>query len=234
MGNENEETGQYYYRARMYSPVQSRFISSDPMGMVDGPNMYAYVQNDPVNFRDPSGCFANPMGPPPNTFNGAGGGTDLEECPGSGYETYNACVRAQHGTPPAGYDSVAEYCSWICYGQESTSTGGSSGSGLPSFTIDDDKYQQCLQDEIVEIGASQAACIVGGVGGYAVAALLITAAGTISPDVTFSKAIAGAVGTASIVYFASIIAGCVGGWFYNYMTDGITALACGMYALEWN
>ena len=48
----DNETGQYYYRARMYSPQQSRFISNDPAGMVDGPNMYAYVQNDPVNFRD--------------------------------------------------------------------------------------------------------------------------------------------------------------------------------------
>jgi len=48
----DNDTGQYYYRARMYSPAQSRFISSDPMGMVDGPNMYAYVQNDPVNARD--------------------------------------------------------------------------------------------------------------------------------------------------------------------------------------
>jgi len=93
--------------------------------MVDGPNMYAYARNNPVNARDPSGC----MSVPPRYING--GGADLEECPGSGYETYNDCVSAQHGTPPAGYDSVAEYCSHICYGQESTSTGGSSGSGLP-------------------------------------------------------------------------------------------------------
>ncbi|MGM0405469.1 MAG: RHS repeat-associated core domain-containing protein, partial [Thermoplasmatota archaeon] len=34
----DDETGQYYYRARMYSSVQSRFISNDPLGMVDGPN----------------------------------------------------------------------------------------------------------------------------------------------------------------------------------------------------
>ena len=53
----DQETGQYYYRARMYSPSQGRFLSNDPLGMVDGPNMYAYVQNDPVNHRDPTGMF---------------------------------------------------------------------------------------------------------------------------------------------------------------------------------
>ncbi len=51
----DQETGQYYYRARMYSPSQGRFLSQDPLGMVDGPNMYAYVRGDPVNHRDPSG-----------------------------------------------------------------------------------------------------------------------------------------------------------------------------------
>ncbi len=51
----DEETGQYYYRARMYSPSQGRFLSNDPLGMVDGPNMYAYVRGDPINHRDPSG-----------------------------------------------------------------------------------------------------------------------------------------------------------------------------------
>ena len=30
-------------------------MTPDPAGMVDGPNLYAYVLNDPVNFTDPSG-----------------------------------------------------------------------------------------------------------------------------------------------------------------------------------
>ena len=32
-------------------------MTPDPAGMVDGPNLYAYVLNDPVNFTDPSGLF---------------------------------------------------------------------------------------------------------------------------------------------------------------------------------
>jgi len=49
------ETGLYYYRARMYNPETGRFMSKDPLGMVNGPNMYTYVNNNPLNFIDPEG-----------------------------------------------------------------------------------------------------------------------------------------------------------------------------------
>ena len=49
----DEESGQYYYRARMYSAEQARFTSSDPAK--DGANWYAYVGNNPINARDPNG-----------------------------------------------------------------------------------------------------------------------------------------------------------------------------------
>ena len=49
------ETGIYYYRARSYNPEIGRFLQQDPEGMVDGPNMYAYVRNDPGNSVDPTG-----------------------------------------------------------------------------------------------------------------------------------------------------------------------------------
>ena len=52
---EDSDTGLYYYRARYYDPEVGRFISEDPLGFKAGINFYAYVGNNPINARDPSG-----------------------------------------------------------------------------------------------------------------------------------------------------------------------------------
>ncbi len=54
-GRDNDATGLYYYRARYYSPSLQRFISEDPIGFLAGPNLYAYVNNAPLNYSDPLG-----------------------------------------------------------------------------------------------------------------------------------------------------------------------------------
>ena len=48
-------TGLLYYRARWYDPELGRFISEDPIGLIGGINPFAYVGNNPVNAKDPSG-----------------------------------------------------------------------------------------------------------------------------------------------------------------------------------
>ena len=54
----DKEIGLYYYRARYYDPMEGRFISKDPIGFAGGDvNLYRYVQNNPVNFTDPSGLL---------------------------------------------------------------------------------------------------------------------------------------------------------------------------------
>jgi RHS repeat-associated protein len=63
----DEETGLYYHGARYYAPWLGRWTAADPAGFVDGPNLYAYVRNNPVRFRDPDGTNLVPdnrQGPP--------------------------------------------------------------------------------------------------------------------------------------------------------------------------
>ncbi len=50
----DQETGQYYLRARYYNPVVGRFLQEDTYHG-DGLNLYAYCANNPVVYYDPSG-----------------------------------------------------------------------------------------------------------------------------------------------------------------------------------
>jgi RHS repeat-associated protein len=49
------EIGIYEYRSRYYDQSLGRFLSEDPVGFSEGPNFYAYVHGDPIDFNDPSG-----------------------------------------------------------------------------------------------------------------------------------------------------------------------------------
>jgi RHS repeat-associated protein len=52
------ETGLYYYRERYYDSKTGRFLQQDPIGISGDLNLYAYVQNGPVNYIDPLGLQA--------------------------------------------------------------------------------------------------------------------------------------------------------------------------------
>jgi len=52
-------SGLVYFGARYYDVGIGRFITPDPLGMIDGPNMYLYCGNEPVNLIDVWGLCGN-------------------------------------------------------------------------------------------------------------------------------------------------------------------------------
>jgi len=59
----DEESGNWYIRARYYEPTSGRFLSRDPLGIASGPNAYEYAVSSPVVLTDPTGLAPNGRGP---------------------------------------------------------------------------------------------------------------------------------------------------------------------------
>ena len=53
----DKEFGLIYNRARYLSPKLGRFLQRDPMGYVDGMNLYEYVGSNPITHVDPRGLW---------------------------------------------------------------------------------------------------------------------------------------------------------------------------------
>jgi insecticidal toxin complex protein TccC len=56
-GKERDATGLYYYGFRYYVPWVQRWLSPDPMGAIDGLNIYRFVKNCPITYIDDQGLF---------------------------------------------------------------------------------------------------------------------------------------------------------------------------------
>lgn len=53
----HDQSGLIYFGRRYYDPTSGRFITSDPEGYIDGPNLYAYTLNNPLTHHDPYGLY---------------------------------------------------------------------------------------------------------------------------------------------------------------------------------
>jgi len=58
----DRELNHYYAKFRYYNPSTMRWLSRDPLGMVDGPNVYAYVRGNVVRNIDSLGLYKGPPG----------------------------------------------------------------------------------------------------------------------------------------------------------------------------
>lgn len=54
----DKETGLIYFGYRYYDPEIGRWVSPDPLGTIDGPNLYAFVHNNPLKYVDDFGFNA--------------------------------------------------------------------------------------------------------------------------------------------------------------------------------
>jgi len=53
----DSRSGLYYFGARYYDPEIGRWLTPDPLGFINGSNMYLYCGNNPINLVDPLGLF---------------------------------------------------------------------------------------------------------------------------------------------------------------------------------
>jgi RHS repeat-associated protein len=58
----------YYFPYRYYSPTPARWLTRDPLGIIDGPNVYGYALQNPAMYDDPLGgwvyaCTRTALGP---------------------------------------------------------------------------------------------------------------------------------------------------------------------------
>ena len=118
----DETTNLYHFNKREYDPTTGRWLTPDPLGFADGPNLYAYVKNNPFRYFDLDGCTAYEFA--------EGAGSTLAVTVGAGLVVRAAITGAGAVCPPLGatlaigltaytagsaiynhWDSIQHYCS---------------------------------------------------------------------------------------------------------------------------
>ncbi len=99
----DQETGLHYNYHRYYDPATGRYLTPDPIGLAGGINLYAYVENDPVNWVDPYGLFLDSTGAYTGaaTVTAEAAGVSVAAASGAIAVGAAAGVGAYYGTPIA-------------------------------------------------------------------------------------------------------------------------------------
>jgi RHS repeat-associated protein len=99
----DHENGFYHYHFRKYDPVTGNWLTADPIGIAGGINLYRFVSNNPVNYRDWLGLET--VGDvddidDPETYNDIGDGY-MGEFPGQDY--YDSSGKYHSGSDNSDY-----------------------------------------------------------------------------------------------------------------------------------
>jgi RHS repeat-associated protein len=104
----DQETGLYYNYHRYYDPMTGRYITPDPIGLEGGVNLFAYVQNNPVNKRDTFGLLGKGECPPGHHRAGPDCAVNADNPCNAGYYDWGTgqCISA--------YPAKMEIPPWVC------------------------------------------------------------------------------------------------------------------------
>ncbi len=132
-----QQSGLVYFGARYYDVGIGRFITPDPLGMVDGPNGYLYCSNDPLNYIDAYGLSGEGVGgwgiPGVGFPGGSGNGIDWGDIRGDTSDRQPGAAQINAGGCNGGsYFSNK--------GKEGKSKGGKQGQRDRNFGINNKKF----------------------------------------------------------------------------------------------
>jgi RHS repeat-associated protein len=112
----DDDAGLFYFPYRYYAPTIGRWISPDPLGLVDGPNVYAYGVLSPIACFDALGLAVKKEDPcsskSPNHCQDC--------CLQKAREGYERCKKKytwnflKRGLCNAGYDKCNQLCITMC------------------------------------------------------------------------------------------------------------------------